>query len=55
MRTILWLIWSGLWQGFGVELSFFVLWVGWRAVHRRVAHKFDPDHIFHSIHEYFNS
>lgn len=54
MRRIVSLVWNGLWTGFGVELSFFVLWVGWRALHRKVARKFDPDHFFHVIHEYFN-
>ncbi len=47
------LIWSGIWQGFGVELSFIVLWGLWRTTHRKVAHKLDPEHWFHSISEYY--
>jgi len=47
------LVWSGLWQGFGVELSFLVLWVFWHFLHSRMAHKFDPEHLFHRIHDYF--
>lgn len=53
LNNILRLVWSGLWQGFGVELSFFVLWVGWHFLHGKVAHKFDPEHFFHKIHDYF--
>ena len=47
------LIWQGLWMGFGMEISVFVLWVGWHAMHTQVAHKFDPEHFFHLIHKYF--
>lgn len=46
-------IWDGFWQGIGVEASFFILWLGWRAVHSRFAHKFDPEHFFHEVHDYF--
>ena len=53
MKPIFTLVWAGLWQGFGVELSFLVLWVGWHIIHRMVAHKFDPEHFFHTIHDYF--
>jgi hypothetical protein len=53
LRDILRLVWAGLWQGFGVELSFFVLWVGWHFLHGKVAHKLDPEHWFHRIHDYF--
>jgi hypothetical protein len=54
MKTILNLVWAGLWQGFGVELSFLVLWIGWHIIHRMVAHKLDPEHFFHTIHDYFS-
>ena len=43
----------GFWQGVGVELSFLLLWAGWHFLHSKVAHKFDPEHIFHKIHDYF--
>jgi hypothetical protein len=46
--------WMGLGQGFGIELSFAVLWVGWHALHGKVAHKFDPEHLFHRVHDYFS-
>jgi hypothetical protein len=52
-HSILWYVWIGVWQGFGFELSFFVVWVGWRMLHSKVAHKLDPEHFFHKIHEYF--
>lgn len=53
--TNVWLwMWQGLWQGIGVELSFFVLWVGWRIAHSKVMHKFGPDHLIHKIHNYFD-
>jgi hypothetical protein len=50
---ILYLIWAGLWQGIGLEISFLFFWIGWHALYRRVAHKFDPDAFFHVIHDYF--
>ena len=31
-----------------------MLWVCWRILHSKVAHKFDPEHFFHVIHDYFN-
>lgn len=46
-------MWIGFWQGVGVELSFLVLWVGWQALHSKVAHRFDPEHFFHRVHDYF--
>jgi hypothetical protein len=46
-------MWIGFCQGVGVEVSFLMLWVGWHLVHRKMAHKFDPEHFFHQIHEYF--
>jgi hypothetical protein len=55
VRSILSLVWSGLWQGFGVELSFLVLWATWHFLHSRVAHKIDPENFFHKIHNYFTS
>jgi hypothetical protein len=54
MRGILKLVWNGLWQGFGVELSFLVLWGGWHILHSKVAHRFAPEHWFHKLHDYFN-
>ena len=53
MRWILQRILAGFWQGVGIEFSVLVLWVGWHILHKRVAHKFDPEHIFHTIHDYF--
>jgi hypothetical protein len=44
---------AGFLQGVGVEISFFVLWAGWRLLHSKMAHKFSPEHFFHKIHEYF--
>jgi hypothetical protein len=52
-RSVMRLIWAGLWQGFGVEISFLLLWLLWRLAHSRLAHRFDPNHWFHSIHSYF--
>ncbi len=46
-------MWIGFWQGVGVELSFLVLWVGWQALHSKVAHRFNPEHFFHRVHDYF--
>lgn len=54
LGSIFKLMWSGLWQGVGVEFSFFLLWVGWRVFHSKVAHKLDPEHFIHKIHDYFN-
>jgi len=48
-------LWMGVWMGFGAEISFFLLWVFWHLLHRRVAHKFDPEHLFHVIHNYFSN
>jgi hypothetical protein len=42
-----------MWMGFGMEFSVFVLWAGWAALHSRVAHRLDPEHIFHKIAQYF--
>lgn len=53
MRAIFQLIVSGFWQGVGVEFSFFILWIGWQLLHKRVGHLFDPEHFFHQVHEYF--
>lgn len=54
-RRIMNLVWVGLWTGFGVELSFLVPYVGWHFFYRKTAHKFDPEHIFHRIHDYFTN
>lgn len=53
LQGILRSLWAGFWQGIGVELSFFLLWIGWRILHSKIAHKFDPEHFFHQIAEYF--
>lgn len=55
LLRILTLVWTGFWQGVGVELSFFMLWVGWNRLHQKVSHKFDPEHLFHQIHDYFTN
>ena len=47
--------WMGLGQGFGIELSFLVLWAGWYAVHSRVAHRLAPEHLLHKVHDYFTT
>jgi hypothetical protein len=54
-RRILNLAWSGFWQGVGLEVSFLMLWVVWHFLHEKVAHKFDPEHLFHKIHDYFTN
>lgn len=46
--------WTGLGQGFGIELSVLVLWLGWNGLHSRIAHKFEPEHLIHKIHAYFS-
>ena len=48
-------IWMGFWQGVGVEISFLLLWLCWKRLHRKMAHRFDPDHLFHQIHDYFTN
>lgn len=53
MHEILHLIWAGLWTGFGVEISFFLLWAAWHLVHPKVAHKIGEESFFHKIHKYF--
>lgn len=55
VSNVLKYVWIGFWQGTGVELSFLFLWLCWTMVHRKVAHKFDPEHFFHSIHDYFTN
>jgi hypothetical protein len=54
MKSLFYFVVQGFFQGIGVEFSFFMLWVGWRVLHSRVAHKFDPEHFFHIVHDYFN-
>lgn len=49
------LVWQGLWTGFGVELSFFVLWVGWHFIHSKWVKPLDPSHWAHKLHDYFSS
>jgi hypothetical protein len=53
MRSILLLIWQGLWMGFGMEISVFIIWLGWIALHGKVAHKLEESSFFHRIHKYF--
>lgn len=53
MNKILQYIWAGLWMSFGAELSFFALWLAWRLLHSRIAHRLDPGHWFHKLTEYF--
>lgn len=55
LNRIFALIWTGFFLGMGAELSFFVLWVFWHGLHSQVAHRFDPEHLFHKIHDYFSS
>lgn len=50
---ILQYIWQGLWNGVGVEVSFLALYILWRLVHGRVAHKLDAGHWLHEIARYF--
>ena len=45
---------AAFWQGIGLEVSFFMLWVIWHGLHSRIAHKFDPEHLFHRVHDYFS-
>jgi hypothetical protein len=45
----------GFWQGVGVEVSFFLLWIGWHLFHGKMVHRFDPEHWFHKIHDYFTT
>jgi hypothetical protein len=47
--------WMGLGQGFGIELSFLVLWVVWHTFHGRVAHRLDPEHWLHRVHDYITN
>jgi hypothetical protein len=47
------LVYSGFCQGIGVEISFFLLWVSYKAAHGRVSHKIHEDHWFQKLGEYF--
>ena len=53
IRSIVRLLWGGLWTGFGVEGSFFFLWLIWRFTHSKVVHKIEATHWFHILSEYF--
>jgi hypothetical protein len=53
MKSLFYFVVQGFFQGIGVELAFLMLWVGWRFLHSKTAHKFDPEHFFHVIHDYF--
>ena len=53
MRTIWRTIYLGFWQGIGLELSFLLLWLSWMFLHSKIAHKLDPEHFFHKLHDYF--
>lgn len=52
MVKIFTLIWAGIWQGFGLEVSFLMLWLGWHFIYSKFAHKIKPENIFHKIHDY---
>jgi hypothetical protein len=45
--------WIGVCQGIGFGVFSFALWIGWRVLHRSMAHKLDPEHFFHELHEFF--
>ena len=49
------LLWAGFWQGVGVELSFFALFLLWSVFYRKHGHRFDAEHVIHAIHDYFTS
>ena len=53
-RNIARLAWSGFWQGVGLEVSFLMLWAAWHFLYGKTAHKFDPEHFLHRIHDYFS-
>lgn len=44
-------VWHGFLQGIGVELSFFVLWLGYKFTPWR--ERVHPGHWLHKIAEYF--
>ena len=46
-------IWHGFWQGIGVELSFFWIWVSWKVTHNRFIQKMEPGHWLHALADYF--
>ena len=52
-NRVLQLVWAGIWTGFGVEGSFFVLWVVWKIAHSRIAHRVEDTHWWHVFSEYF--
>ena len=54
MHTALVNAWVGVWQGVGFAVFSLMLWIGWHLLHRKVAHKFDSEHFFHTIHEFFS-
>ena len=54
MRFILAQMLTGLFQGFGFEISFLFLWLVWKLAHSKLAHKISTDHWFHTVAEYFN-
>lgn len=53
MRTALHYLWYGIWTGFGVEISFGILWAASRLIHSKFARDLDPSHWLHAIHDYF--
>lgn len=53
MDNVLHLIWTGIFMGFGYEISFFILWLAWRVVHSKAARRVSDDHWIHFIAEYF--
>ena len=46
-------MWTGFWQGIGFAFWSLLLWIGWRILHSKVAHKLDPEHFFHELHDFF--
>lgn len=55
MNHILSLIGTGALLGLGAELQFFLIYLGWHFLHSRIAHKYDSEHFFHKIHDYFSA
>jgi hypothetical protein len=52
LNHVLQAMWLGFWQGVGVEVSFLLLWIGWHALYSKTSHRFDPEHLYHRIHDY---
>ena len=54
MRTELHYLWYGIWTGFGVEISFGLLWGVSRLLHSQFAKDLHPEHWVHQIIKYFD-